>query len=133
MEEKKHRWSCGSSVLQVEEKVSEMNPPDTCQYLGKLFNISAPFTYLTHQAHTSTYILSNTCVLSMCPTSTPWTIARQAPLSMEFSRHEYWSELHFLLQGINLSNPGIELEFLLPSKLAGRFFITVPPGKPLYT
>ena len=27
--------------------------------------------------------------------ATPWTRARQAPLSMEFSRQEYWSELTF--------------------------------------
>ena len=33
---------------------------------------------------------------------TPWTLARQAPLSMGFSRQEYWSGLHFLLQGIFL-------------------------------
>ena len=31
---------------------------------------------------------------------TPWTVARQAPLSMEFSRQEYWSGFPFLLQGI---------------------------------
>ena len=31
---------------------------------------------------------------------TPWSIAYQAPPSMEFSRQEYWSGLHFLLQGI---------------------------------
>ena len=31
---------------------------------------------------------------------TPWTVAHQAPLSMEFSRQEYWSGLPFLLQGI---------------------------------
>ena len=30
---------------------------------------------------------------------TPWTIALQAPLSMEFSRQEYWSRLPILLQG----------------------------------
>ena len=29
--------------------------------------------------------------------ATPWTAARQAPLSMDFSRQEYWSGLHFLL------------------------------------
>ena len=34
---------------------------------------------------------------------TPWTIACQAPLSMGFSSQEYWSGLHFLLQGIFLS------------------------------
>ena len=31
---------------------------------------------------------------------TPWTIALQVPLSMGFSRQEYWSGCHFLLQGI---------------------------------
>ena len=30
---------------------------------------------------------------------TPWTVACQAPLSMGFSREEYWSGCHFLLQG----------------------------------
>ena len=38
---------------------------------------------------------------------TPRTIARQAPLSMEFSRQEYWSGLPFLYPG-DLPNPGIE-------------------------
>ena len=32
--------------------------------------------------------------------ATPWTVACQAPLSMEFSRQEYWSGSHSLLQGI---------------------------------
>ena len=42
----------------------------------------------------------------------PWTVARQAPLSMEFSRQEYWSGVHALLQGIfptQGSNPGLPL------------------------
>ena len=34
---------------------------------------------------------------------TPWTVAYQAPQSMEFSRQEYWSGLPFLLQGIFLT------------------------------
>ena len=37
---------------------------------------------------------------------TPWTIAHQAPLSMGFSRQEYWSGLPFPSPG-NLPNPGI--------------------------
>ena len=38
-------------------------------------------------------------VSKSCPTlATPWTVARQAPLSMGFSRQEYWSRLLFLLQ-----------------------------------
>ena len=41
--------------------------------------------------------------------ATPWTGVCQAPLSMGFSRQEYWSGLHFLLQGVFLTqelNPG---------------------------
>ena len=38
---------------------------------------------------------------------TPWTVAHQAPLSMEFSRQEHWSELPFPLPG-DLPDPGIE-------------------------
>ena len=39
--------------------------------------------------------------------ATPWTVARQAPPSMEFSRQEYWSGLPFPSPG-DLPNPGIE-------------------------
>ena len=39
-------------------------------------------------------------VTKSCPTlGTPLTVTRQAPLSMGFSRQEYWSGYHFLLQG----------------------------------
>ena len=38
---------------------------------------------------------------------TPWIIAHQAPLSMEISRQEYWSELTFPSPG-DLPNPGIK-------------------------
>ena len=38
---------------------------------------------------------------------TPWTAALQAPLSMEFSRQEYWSGLPFPTPG-NLPSPGTE-------------------------
>ena len=58
------------------------------------------------------------CVLSCFSRAwlfaTLWTVAWQAPLSMGFSRQEYWSGLLFLLQGIFLTqglNPGL-LRFL---------------------
>ena len=41
---------------------------------------------------------------------TPWTVARRAPLSMEFSRRQYWSGLPFPSLG-HLPDPGIELGF----------------------
>ena len=56
-----------------------------------------------------------------------WTAARQAPLSLEFSRQEYWSGLPLLFPG-DLLHPGIES---VSPALAGGFFTTEPPGKPL--
>ena len=35
----------------------------------------------------------------MFDSAIPWTVALQAPLSMEFSKHEYWNELPFLSPG----------------------------------
>ena len=68
------------------------------------------------------------CVVAKsCPTlATPGTVARQVPLSLGFSRQDYWSGLPFPLPG-DLPNPGIE-----PASyaLSGGFFITEPPGKP---
>ena len=47
-------------------------------------------------------------VTKLCPTLvTPWTVACQAPLSMVFSRQDYWSGLPFPSLG-DLSDPGIE-------------------------
>ena len=45
--------------------------------------------------------------------ATPWTAARQAPLSMGFSRQEYRSGLPFAPPG-DLSNPGMEPRSLAP-------------------
>ena len=60
---------------------------------------------------------------------TPRTVARQASLSAEFSKQEYCGELPFSTPG-NIPNPGIELASLASPALTGRFFTTVPPGKP---
>ena len=54
--------------------------------------------------------------------TTPWTVALQAPLSLEFSRQEYWSGLPFLTPG-DLPNPGMKP---VSPALAGRFFTTTP-------
>ena len=57
--------------------------------------------------------------------ATPWTVTLQAPLSVEFSRQEYWSGLPFPSPG-DLPDPGMEP---MSSALAGEFFTTEPPGK----
>ena len=53
----------------------------------------------------------------------PQTVAHQAPLSMGFSRQEYWSGLPFPSPR-NLPDPGIEHVSLKSLVLAGRFFAT---------
>ena len=70
------------------------------------------------------------CMLSHAqPSVTPWTAAQQTPLSMEFSRQEYWSGLPFPTSG-DLPNPETELLSLASSASAGGFFITAPPVNP---
>ena len=60
---------------------------------------------------------------------TPWTVAGQALLSVEFSGREYWSGLPFLSPG-DLPNPGIELSSLLSGALQAESLLSEPPGKP---
>jgi len=57
--------------------------------------------------------------------ATPGTVARQAPLSMEFPRQEYRSRLPFPSPG-DLSDPGIIPVSLASPVLAGGFSTTVP-------
>ena len=63
--------------------------------------------------------------------ATLWTIACQVPLSMKFSRQEYWSGLLFSPPG-GLPDPGIKPISLAYSALAGRFFFTVPGRQYIY-
>ena len=67
-------------------------------------------------------------VAKSCPTlATPWTVACQAPLSMRFSRQEYWSELLFPSPG-GLLDPGIEPR---SPALQADSFPTELQGKPI--
>ena len=68
--------------------------------------------------------------------ATLWTAVCQAPLSMGFSRQEYWSGCHDLLQGINptrfVPNPGIK-PTCVKSNLHWQesSLLLMPPGKPI--
>ena len=55
--------------------------------------------------------------------ATTWTVAYQAPLSMGFSRQEYWSGLPWPPPG-DLPDPGVESVSLMSPALAGSFFTT---------
>ena len=81
------------------------------------------------------YICYYVCIVFACMLShgqlfvTTWTVVRETPLSMEFSRQEYWSGFHFP-PPVDLPNPRIEPLSLASPALAGGFFTTEPPGKP---
>ena len=75
------------------------------------------------------YVISHFSHVHLFVTLWMWIIAHQAPLCMGFSRQEYWNRLPCPPRG-DFPNPGIEPASLLSPALAGRFFTTVPPGKP---
>ena len=64
---------------------------------------------------------------------TPWTVARQAPLSVGFSREEYWSGLPFPSPG-DLPDPEIKLKSValkvdsLPTELPGKPTVSLVTG-----
>ena len=69
------------------------------------------------------------CVLShLWLFATPWTVACQSSLFMEFSRQAYWSGLPFPTPG-DVPDPGTQ--FVSPTfpALAGGFITTEPTGK----
>ena len=80
-----------------------------------------------------------------CPNLvTPWTVACQAPLSMGFSRQEYWSGLPFLSPGnlpdfgIKPRSPALQADFsltklrtVLNSVFTKTLYIDFPPTSPL--
>ena len=58
---------------------------------------------------------------------TPRTLAHQAPLSIEYSRQEYWSGLPFPSSGYL---PDAGMKPVSPALASGFFSLDEPPGKP---
>ena len=64
--------------------------------------------------------------LQLCGTlCNPWTVAHQVPLSMGFSRQEYWNGLP-----CPPSDPGVEPMSLMSPALADGFFTTSTTWEP---
>ena len=81
------------------------------------------FKVLVH-AHPHAQVFSHVQLFA-----TTWTVVHQAPLSMEFSRQEYWSGLLCPPSG-DLPDPGIKPVSLVSPALA--FFTSEPSRKPPY-
>ena len=90
--------------------------------------------FLKHFLYKILSFVSSLCCIFFCVLShsvvsefaTPWTVTRQAPLSMEFSRQECWSGLPCPPPG-NLPNPETEPRSPI---LQAYFLPSEPPGKP---
>ena len=91
-------------------------------FLSPLCHASSPSLLLQHHAQA----LNRVWLFASWRTP----IARQAPLSVEFSRQEYWSGLPCPPPG-DLPNPGIKPMSLVSPALPGRSFTTTPSGKPI--
>ena len=61
---------------------------------------------------------------------TLWTVTHEGSLSMGFPRQKHWGGLPFPSPW-DFPDPGIEPTSLMSHALEGRFFTTMPPGKPL--
>ena len=95
-------------------------------------------THTLEHTYTHTDTLSPAVFLRLSPSAvlrrfshvrffpTSWTVAHQAPLSMGFSRQEYWSGLLFTSPG-DLLDPGVEPE---SPALKADSLLSEPPGKP---
>ena len=95
---------------------------------GRFFTIRG-----IREAHSLSTESLHVCMLScFSPVwlfETPWTVARQAPLSMGSFRQKYWSGFPCPPPG-NLPHPQIKPTLLTSPALAGGFLTTKPPRKP---
>ena len=69
--------------------------------------------------YVSAIVVQSLSCVQLCVT--PWTVAHEAPLSMGFSRQEYWGGLPCPPPG-DLPDPGIQPTVVIYSPLAGGFF-----------
>ena len=99
-----------------------------CFFSNRTLVISI-LTSLVKTSHMWTCVLSHSVMFQLF--ATPWTVACQTPLSMEFFRQEYWSRLPFPPPG-DLPDPGIEPWSPESPSLASEFFTTEPLGSPTY-
>ena len=85
---------------------------------------------MNHLAHSDLSETSLVCVCShVQPFVVPWTVAHQAPLSMGFSRQEYWSGLPSPPPG-DCPDPGWDPRLLHLFHLQADSLPLAPPGKP---
>ena len=110
----------------------EKEEPDSAPKspLGSCIRVSSTCVSTQAYRHTRACVLSRFSHVQLF--STHWTVACQAPLSMGFSRQEYWCGLPCPPPG-DLPNSGTEPKSLTSPALVGMFFTTGKPGTHLHT
>ena len=106
--------------LNVKCKLKKTSIKNLGKYLGDYLGL--PIILYSH-VNSLTCVLSHFSCVWLC--ATLWTVACQAPLSMEFSRQEYRSGLPFPSPG-DLPDPGIEPVSLASPTLIGGFLPLAP-------
>jgi len=103
--------------------------PLALYFMFSCYSLHSSYLLLPHYVQNSVLYVCVCFSVSFSVVSnsaTPWTVAHQAPLSMGFSRQEYWSGLPFPYPG-DLPNPGIEPR---SPALQGDSLLSEPPWKP---
>ena len=124
-------WRMCSRIIYSDEEEASMYlplPSPSSQRLLK--GILLPLTKWVH-AFTRIHACGLSCFSPVWFFETTWAVAHQAPLSLRFSRQEYWSGLSCSPLK-DLPNPGIKLMSLTSPALAGGSLPLIPPGKPIY-
>ena len=121
------RHTCASAHIPLSNLVMSRR---SCEVLEKYNLCYFPISSLVEQNHTifraERYTTMHVCAqLLSCVQllATSWTVAHQAPLSLEFSRQEFWSGVPFPPLG-DLPNPGIKPTSLASPLVAVRFLTT---------
>ena len=83
---------------------------------------------LNDGTHLLLYRVLCVCVCGVQFFAAPWTVAHQTPLSMEFSRQEYWSEFPLSTPG-DLPNPGIKPTSLMCPAVADKCHLGIQTWK----
>ena len=105
-------WGSGQTPSPISETESKLPSPSSVYdqdfYSPLLFHLNnSPLNAFKPSANPEFLVCVSHSVVSES-LWTPWTVALQVPLSMEFSRQEYWSGLPFPSPG-DLPYPGTEL------------------------
>ena len=124
-------WRMCSRIIYSDEEEASMYLPLPSPFSQRLLKgILLPLTKWVH-AFTRIHACGLSCFSRVWFFVTAWAVAHQAPLSLRFSRQEYWSGLSCSPLK-DLPNPGIKLMSLTSPALAGGSLPLIPPGKPIY-